>query len=77
MYTNYTATVRIHTKEILQLKRRLSKRTKLLKIGLTLSMGEIVEVESLKKNDYLKTHIHLIEILKCIVELNTNETLPL
>lgn len=77
LHINYLATVRIHTKEILQLKRRLSKRTKLLEIGLTLSMDEIVEVKSLKKNDYLKTHIHLIEILKCIVELNTNETLPL
>lgn len=69
-------TVHIHTKEILQLKRRRKQEDKTT-AGLTLSIGEIVEVESLKKNDYLKTHIHLIEILKCIVESNTNETLPL
>lgn len=44
---------------------------------LTLSKNQIVEVEGEKKSHYLKTHIHLIEILKCIVNEKTNKTLPL
>lgn len=44
---------------------------------LTLSKNQIVEVEGEQKSHYLKTHIHLIEILKCIVNEKTNKTLPL
>ncbi len=42
--------------------------------GLTLSVHEGAEVAGEKQNGYLKTHIHLIEILKCMVDSDANET---